>query len=84
MARKLNTAPEWANGLGRPRKYPWDQWLDGSYWEIVRGEDFVCQLDSMTAAIHSAAKQRGLSVTTNTNPDNTSIVFRSFRKVASA
>jgi hypothetical protein len=27
----------------RKRRYPFDEWMDGSIWQITRGEDFTCQ-----------------------------------------
>lgn len=48
---------------GRPTKYPWDLWLDGSSWRLERGtpedpKDFVLDDKSLRAAVSSAARKR--------------------------
>ena len=42
MARRLEAFPASASA-----RYPWDQWLDGSPWELVRGEDFHSKLSTL-------------------------------------
>jgi hypothetical protein len=40
--------------------YPWDEWFDGSVWELVPGEDFVGQPSTFRAsAIAQAARRDG-------------------------
>lgn len=36
-------------------RYPWAEWTDGSWWKIVKGEDYRQETDSMrrTIALHA-------------------------------
>lgn len=56
MAKKVREMPE---GKRREGKYPWDEWLDGSVWELEPGSDFKVELDSMRSLAISAAKRQG-------------------------
>lgn len=40
--------------------YPWDEWFDGRAWELVKGEDFDCEVQSMRTMAYSRARERGL------------------------
>lgn len=55
MARRVDKPDrEWASrGL-----YPWDEWLDGSVWELEEPEDFNCARVSLLNAAVSAATTR--------------------------
>jgi hypothetical protein len=54
MARRLDSFP--ANSGAR---YPWDEWLDGSIWELVRGADFGAKTATFRANVQVQAKKRG-------------------------
>jgi hypothetical protein len=54
MARKLEAFPAAAGS-----RYPWDEWLDGNVWELVRGEDFQAKLTTFRANAQGQAKKRG-------------------------
>src|SRR5687767_12218246 len=54
MARRLDNFPA-ATGA----RYPWDEWLDGSVWELVRGEDFAAKPTTLRANAQGQAKKRG-------------------------
>lgn len=54
MARKLESFPVSATSL-----YPWDEWLDGSPWELVHGEDFTSRSTTLRANAQVQAKKRG-------------------------
>lgn len=54
MARKLEAFPS-ATGA----RYPWDEWLDGSVWELVRGDDFNAKTATFRANAQIQAKRRG-------------------------
>lgn len=41
--------------------YPWDQWLDGQSWRLVRKVDFFVTLPSMKNHIYATARRCGLS-----------------------
>src|SRR5205807_7216274 len=53
MARRVESFEE-----GRAiRRYPWDEWTDGSIWEIERGEDYDVATENMRVNLHMRAKQ---------------------------
>jgi hypothetical protein len=54
MARRLEAFP-----APKGARYPWDQWLDGSVWELVRGEDYQSKLSTLRANAQIQAKKRG-------------------------
>lgn len=54
MARKLDTFPSVTGA-----RYPWDEWLDGSVWELVRGDDFQAKMATFRANTQVQAKRRG-------------------------
>lgn len=49
MARKVDAFPP------ENRRYPWDEWLDGSVWELARGEDYESSASVVIAARVAAA-----------------------------
>lgn len=57
MARRVR-------GIGESRrgKYPWDEWLDGSAWEMKYQTDFSTSPVEFTRTARRAAKARGLRV----------------------
>ena len=70
---------------GQPRRvapYPLELWMDGSIWEIVRGEDFEGTPRHMQARLHHYASHRGYRVQTRCvyEPGRESVVFRYSRR----
>lgn len=59
MARRLETFPA-ATGA----RYPWDEWLDGAAWQLVRGDDFHAKTSTLRANAQIQAKKRGGRVRT--------------------
>lgn len=59
---------------GRPGRYPWGEWTDGSTWRITRGADFDVSVDSMRSMLWSYAGRSGLDLATVVDGD--SIEFR--------
>lgn len=59
MARVLDEMPS----VG-PGKYPWDQWLDGRAWELLKAEDYPgCKThETFEQQARRAARDRGLTV----------------------
>lgn len=47
-----------------PRRYPWEQWCDGSIWEIRQGEDYDIPTENMRVNLHDRAKLRVMKVRT--------------------
>jgi hypothetical protein len=60
MARRVDNFPDPPS----QSKYPWDEWLDGSVWELIRGEDFKANIHSIRSAATTQAKRRGGKVLT--------------------
>lgn len=59
--------------LTRRPRYPWDQVMDGQYWELKRGEDFDDLERCRTAALMYANrhKPRKLVISTTKIDDDT-------------
>lgn len=55
-------------------KYPWSEWLDGTIWELTRGEDFTVKNSHMQQACGYAAKRRGVRYTTRSIGDKVYIL----------
>lgn len=51
-----------SNGGGRAPKYPWHEWLNGSPWRCVKGEDFHCEVKTFRGVARKAAKREGLEL----------------------
>src|SRR3954470_19251585 len=50
MAQRLDQTPPWVH------RYPWDEWTDGSVWEIRRGEDYDVATENMRVNLHMKAE----------------------------
>lgn len=76
MAQVLDEIPP---RLYRDRPhYPWDTWLDGQVWECTAGEDFHSTVKAFRNAAFSAARHRGLVLTTRKTP--TGLVLQAGRR----
>lgn len=73
MARRLAELPE--TRRGRKPKYPWDEWEDGSVWEILHGVDYQVSTASMQTALYVRARHRGLRVQTRRLADRDGLCF---------
>ena len=62
MARRLDQFPRVKGNA----KYPWDEWLDGSPWQLTPGEDFKAKVPTVLASARAQAKRRGGRVRTRT------------------
>ena len=69
---------------GRPAKYPWHDWSDGSIWRITRGVDYDVPTRSMQATLFAYAGRQRLSVRTRqvTLEGREALVFRFSPRVA--
>lgn len=54
MARKVDAFPE----IPGQSRYPWDEWLDGSIWELTEGEDFRGKVNTFRSNARSQARRR--------------------------
>ncbi len=78
MAERLEHYEFGNNKAGRPLKYPWDEWLDGSTWRITRGTDFDAKPSSVRSEVYRSAYQRGLRIESRIEGD--SVIFRASPK----
>ncbi len=53
MGRRIEQPPA---STSTRRLYPWDQWTDGSWWEITAGEDFTTTIRAMRAMLYGRAR----------------------------
>lgn len=63
MARKVEH--DWEKERNKPgpqAKYPWDQWLDGDTWELIRNFDFRCKVETFKQLASRTARERRLKV----------------------
>lgn len=60
--------------LGRPPRYPWDEWTDGQERVLREGQEFRSMAESFVLLCRRTARVRGLQVTASTMsvPLNTS------------
>lgn len=59
-----------ANGA----KYPWADWTNGSWWKIVKGEDYERETGSMRTALVIHARRHSMKVMVHKRGD--SLFFR--------
>jgi hypothetical protein len=62
MAAKRDSFP--TNHRGRPQKYPWQVWTDGSIWQIRQGDDYDISTQNMQVNLHVRANELGHKVRT--------------------
>jgi hypothetical protein len=62
MARRLDSFPD--ESPRSARRYPWSEWLDGSIWEICRGDDYDVTTENMRVNLHVKANAIGIKVRT--------------------
>jgi hypothetical protein len=68
MAKRLDKFP----GQTDPQrgKYPWNEWADGSVWEIRRGEDYDVATENMRVNLHLKADALARKVRTHKIADD--------------
>lgn len=79
MATKLADFDFDVRRVGRPQKYPWQQWTDGSPWSIKRGSDYDVATENMRVNLHSRAAAASMKVRTQRDPDGDGLVFQFYR-----
>lgn len=73
MATKLDSFE-----FGRTRegvKHPWNEWLNGDIWKLVRGVDFKPTVANFRNAAYVEGKRRNLKVNT-AQVDETTLVIQ--------
>lgn len=64
MAVRINTLSP-PRRKGRPCKYPWAEWMDGSAWFAQFGVDYECSLAGFRSMLAAKARTAGMSVETH-------------------
>jgi hypothetical protein len=61
-------------------QYPWDEWFNGSVWELVPGEDFKGRPATFRSSAVAQAARRDGKVRTRkiTNPDGRELLYLQF------
>lgn len=73
MAQRLDTMPK---RRGRATVHPWDEWADGSAWEVKAGEDFDAELESFRTQLYGKARSLGKKVDVSVNKAEKTISFQ--------
>lgn len=81
MARRIESLPA-RRRPGAAPKYPWDQWTDGSAWEIRRGKDFDATPAAMASHLRWRAGRDGLAVRVVVHGETVSFQFEAETKAA--
>lgn len=82
MATRLKKPPRKTGRIGRPEKYPWDSWADGTWWIVSKGSDFKTSVESFRRLLHAVAERRGLAVEYERDGDKISFRFKTTRRKA--
>jgi hypothetical protein len=80
MAEKLASFPK-PERHGPSEMYPWDEWLDGSIWKLVRGDDFTTKTKSFQYQVYAKAARRDVNVRVSVRDGNT-LVIQAYRMAA--
>lgn len=75
MAKKLDTFPEDLR-VRTADSYPWNEWFDGSVWELTKGEDYVIKTKSFISNAQAKARTRGGTLRTGVLPDDKGVVVQ--------
>jgi len=75
MATELNAMPHPSRTGGQNRIYPWDEWANGSVWQVKRGEDFHVSPGTFRGNVAVTARRRGLRAVTSINGDVVTFQF---------
>lgn len=51
-------------------KYPWDEWFDGGWWRITKGQDFTLDNHGMRNVIRQTARKYHGRVTIRQDPED--------------
>lgn len=62
MAKKVLSFFDGSDSGHGNTKYPWDRWTDGLIWEVTKGLDFDCKIESFRGVLYSYAKRNGMKL----------------------
>ena len=74
MATRIDEFPPTTRN--RKSIYPWDEWTDGSIWQVKEGEDFVSTPKTFIQGCYAHAKRHGIKVEVRSVGDSGAVVFR--------
>jgi hypothetical protein len=74
----MNNATKTRNPTGRPAKYPWQRWLSGNRYSVVRGEDFDCEAYALVLQLRRRASLAGKRIEASITGDI--VYFRALEK----
>jgi hypothetical protein len=64
MGKRIDPDSVEGKGRGAPRKYPWDEWMDGSCWLLNAGVDYTTATRVFQATVFKHAERHGYTVST--------------------
>ena len=67
MAERVGKIPRRNHGNRSP--YPWNEWFDGSVWELVQGKDFQCLPVSMVTIVRRTGDRLRVDVVASIRGD---------------
>lgn len=76
MAKKLES---FDFGSSTKTAHDWDQYLDGSVWQLVQGSDFTCKLSTIGSLARLNAKKRGVTVRVSIDKDNQTVTLQAVK-----
>lgn len=75
MAKRLDSFPDNLQ-VRTTEAYPWDDWFDGSAWELKKGEDYLVKTKSFVSNAQAKARNRGGSLRTASLPNDSGVVIQ--------
>jgi hypothetical protein len=64
MAKRIDPDSVEGKKHGAPRKYPWDEWMDGSCWLLRAGVDYTIATRNFQATAFKHAQRNGYTLHT--------------------
>jgi len=74
----MNTKPTKHKSAGRPTKYPWERWLSGKRYKLVRGKHFDC--DPYVLVLQLRRKATSLDKRVTAKVDGDEVIFKALRR----
>jgi hypothetical protein len=75
MAERVDAFPV-VTLRGRGNGYPWDEWMDGSVWKLVQGDDFGATITNFLSSAWKEASKRGHGCKTHRDPDGVTVYIQ--------
>jgi len=71
---------EWHNGRGALTKYPWDEWVDGQIYHLVKDIDYTCTNLSMQTNLRDKARKLDMRVRTEISTEPIGLFFQFYKE----